>query len=31
MLIDDLERQLPHLEKQASPLHDKTTASGFSH
>ena len=31
MLIDDLERQLPRLEKQPSPVHDVTTASGFSH
>jgi glutamate decarboxylase len=31
MLIDDLERQLPRLAKQAAPAHDASTASGFSH
>jgi glutamate decarboxylase len=31
MLSDDLERQLPRLEKQPSPVHDATTAAGFSH
>jgi len=31
MLIDDLERQLPRLEKQPTPAQDATTASGFSH
>ena len=31
MLIDDLERQLPRLEKQPAPVHDAATASGFSH
>ena len=31
MLIDDLVRQLPRLEKQPAPIHDAATASGFSH
>ena len=31
MLIDDLERQLPRLEKQPSPVHDATTGAAFAH
>jgi glutamate decarboxylase len=31
MLIADLERQLVRLEKQPEPVHDATTAGGFSH
>jgi glutamate decarboxylase len=31
LLVADLERQLPRLEKQQAPLHDSTTASGFHH
>ena len=31
MLVDDLSRQLPHLQKQPQPVHDQTTASSFSH
>jgi len=31
LLIGDLKRQLPRLEKQPEPVHDKTTASGFRH
>ncbi len=31
MLMNDLKRQLPQLEKQPAPVHDKTTGSGFRH
>ena len=31
MLVNDLRRQLPRLEKQPHPLHDSTTASCFHH
>ena len=31
LLVADLERQLPRLEKQAEPVHDETTAAGFRH
>src|SRR5947208_735551 len=31
LLVSDLERQLPRLEKQPMPVHDTSTASGFSH
>jgi glutamate decarboxylase len=31
LLIKDLKRQLPRLEKQAAPTHDVTTASSFHH
>ncbi|MEV4642213.1 glutamate decarboxylase [Actinoplanes sp. NPDC049548] len=31
MLVDDLKRQLPRLEKQHSPQHDGATASSFHH
>jgi len=30
LLVADLERQLPRLEKQAEPVHDETT-TGFRH
>jgi glutamate decarboxylase len=31
MLIDDLRRQLPHLERQPEPVHDHATAPSFHH
>ena len=31
LLIADLERQLPRLQKQPEPVHDSTTAAGFHH
>ena len=31
LLLADMKRQLPRLEQQAEPVHDQTTASGFSH
>jgi glutamate decarboxylase len=31
MLVADLERQLPRLQRQAAPLHDGSGASGFHH
>jgi glutamate decarboxylase len=31
LLVGDLERQLPRPEKQSTPLHDGTEASGFHH
>jgi glutamate decarboxylase len=31
LLIGDIERQLPRLQAQAKPLHDESTAAGFSH
>ena len=31
LLVSDLERQLPRLQKQSAPAHDATTASGFRH
>jgi glutamate decarboxylase len=31
MLVADLERQLPRLERQQGPLHDGTGATGFHH
>ena len=31
LLVADLERQLPHLEKQPAPAHDSATGSGFHH
>jgi len=31
MLLDDLTRQLPRLQKQAEPVHDASTASSFHH
>jgi len=31
MLLSDIKRQLPRLQKQPAPVHDSTTASGFRH
>jgi glutamate decarboxylase len=31
LLVSDIERQLPRLEKQQAPVHDSTTAAGFHH
>jgi glutamate decarboxylase len=31
LLVHDLKRQLPRLEKQPVPVHDETTGSGFHH
>jgi glutamate decarboxylase len=31
LLVSDLKRQLPQLEKQAAPVHDKSSAAGFHH
>ncbi|HET6643172.1 MAG TPA: glutamate decarboxylase [Gaiellaceae bacterium] len=31
LLVSDLERQLPRLQKQSAPLHDGAEASGFHH
>jgi glutamate decarboxylase len=31
LLVSDLERQLPRLERQPEPVHDKTSATGFHH
>jgi glutamate decarboxylase len=31
LLVADLERQLPRLQKQPEPVHDSTTAAGFHH
>jgi len=31
LLVADLERQLPRLEKQQAPVHDSMTAAGFHH
>jgi glutamate decarboxylase len=31
MLINDLKRQLPQLEKQPAPVHSQETAKSFSH
>ncbi len=31
LLVDDIKRQLPRLQKQPSPVHDETTASAFHH
>jgi glutamate decarboxylase len=31
LLVNDLKRQLPRLEKQAVPVHDASTASSFRH
>ena len=31
LLIEDLERQLPRLQKQAQPVHDAGTATAFHH
>ena len=31
MLVDDLKRQLPRLERQPHPVHESSTASSFHH
>jgi len=31
MLVADLKRQLPHLERQGGPIHDETTTKAFRH
>jgi len=31
LLIDDIQRQLPRLQAQPEPVHDASTAAGFSH
>jgi len=31
MLVNDIKRQLPRLQKQAEPVHDSSTASSFHH
>ena len=31
LLVGDLERQLPRLEKQQAPVHDRTAAASFHH
>jgi glutamate decarboxylase len=31
LLVNDLERQLPRLQRQSAPLHDGSEASGFHH
>jgi glutamate decarboxylase len=31
LLVDDIERQLPRLQKQAEPVHDAGTATSFHH
>jgi len=31
LLVNDLKRQLPRLEKQPEPVHDETSATGFHH
>ena len=31
MLVHDLERQLPRLEKQPEPVHDQASGSAFAH
>jgi glutamate decarboxylase len=31
LLVGDLQRQLPRLERQPAPVHDASTASGFRH
>jgi glutamate decarboxylase len=31
LLVSDIERQLPRLEKQQAPFHDSASASGFHH
>jgi glutamate decarboxylase len=31
LLVDDIQRQLPRLQKQSAPLHDGNAASGFHH
>jgi glutamate decarboxylase len=31
LLVADIQRQLPRLEKQPAPVHDRSTASSFHH
>ena len=31
LLVSDIERQLPRLEKQPAPVHDRAAAAGFHH
>jgi glutamate decarboxylase len=31
LLVADLQRQLPHLQRQPAPVHDSTTATSFHH
>jgi glutamate decarboxylase len=31
MLVEDLERQLPRLERQPSPVHDAASGTAFAH
>jgi glutamate decarboxylase len=31
LLVSDVQRQLPRLEKQQAPVHDSSTAAGFHH
>jgi glutamate decarboxylase len=31
LLVEDLQRQLPHLEKQPEPVHDASTGTAFAH
>jgi glutamate decarboxylase len=31
LLVSDIERQLPRLEKQPAPVHDAASATGFAH
>jgi glutamate decarboxylase len=31
LLVHDLERQLPRLQNQPAPVHDRETATGFHH
>jgi hypothetical protein len=31
MLVEDLERRLPRLQRQPVPVHDATTGTAFAH
>jgi hypothetical protein len=31
LLVSDLKHQLPRLQKQPAPVHDRTNGSGFHH
>jgi glutamate decarboxylase len=31
MLLEDIERQLPHLEQQPEPVHDASSGTAFRH
>ena len=31
LLVNDLKRQLPRLQRQSAPVHDSTTAASFHH